>query len=82
MSFCFEALESTKIGSYLPVSSQKYENLWLYSNLAFAALYMHLWFCSFPCVFSFFSVSFFFSSVCAFFLIIILFYFVATQETP
>ena len=26
MSFCFEALESTKISSHEPVSSQKYEN--------------------------------------------------------
>ena len=26
MEFCFEALESTKISSYEPVSSQKYAN--------------------------------------------------------
>ena len=26
MKFCFEALESTKISSYEPVSSEKYEN--------------------------------------------------------
>ena len=38
MKFCFEALESKKISSYEPVSSQKYENWYRTKICNFAVL--------------------------------------------
>ena len=52
MSFCFEALESAKISSYEPVSSQKYENGYrtkfvTLQYLFFALLWGHLLYLAF-----------------------------------
>ena len=43
MFFCFEALQSTKISSYEPVSSQKYENGYRTKICNFTVPYIHVW---------------------------------------